>query len=162
MVRKSREEYERYKAEQAEGWLANCRRLVDLERSMRALAADQREMADGIGAIDYSRISGTGAPKTDAIPENVARCMEAATSFDALVQDICRRRAEAAAALSRMDNPIEAAALTRYYLLGETWERVCVALGYSMPGMMDLRKRALASAYGVMPHSERDPRHQAI
>lgn len=158
----ARAELERYRVEQAETWLKGCKRLVDMERSMRALAESQREMADGIGTVDYTKPKTKSPPRADAIPEAVARCMEVASDFDALACDISERRAEAARALANMDSPIEAAVLSRHYLLGDTWESLCTSFGYSWRGIMQLRRRALLHAYDVMPHSERDPRHRAL
>ena len=51
----ARAELERYRIEQAETWLKGCKKLVDMERSMWALAESQREMADGIGTVDYTK-----------------------------------------------------------------------------------------------------------
>lgn len=158
----ARSELERYRIGQAETWLNGCKRLVDMEKSMRALADEQRGMADGIGAIDYTRPRAKKPPSADAIPEAVARCMEVASDFEALALDISERRAEAARALASMESPIEAAVLSRHYLLGDTWESLCTSFGYSWRGIMQLRRRALLHAYDVMPHSERDPHHRAL
>lgn len=155
-------ELERYRIEQAERWLNGCKRLVEMEESMRALADSQREMADGIGTIDYSKPKGKTPPRADAIPEAVARCMEVASDFEALACDISERRAVAARALASMESPIEAAVLSRHYLLGDTWESLCTSFGYSWRGIMQLRRRALLHAYEVMPHAERDPHHRAL
>lgn len=158
----ARSELERYRIGQAETWLKGCKRLVDMERSMRALADSQREIADGIGTVDYTRPKAKTPPRADAIPEAVARCMEVASDFETLALDISERRAEAARALARMESPVEAAALSRHYLLGDTWESLCAIFDYSWRGIMQLRRRALLHAYDVMPHSERDPHHRAI
>lgn len=155
-------EWERYRIAQAESWLSSCKRLVDYERSMRELADSQREMADGISGIDYTKAIGKTSPKTDTIPETVARCMEVASDFEALIADISEKRSEAARALATMPSKLEATVLTRHYLLGQTWESICVEISYSWRGVMNLRRRALLAAYDVMPHRERDPRHQAL
>lgn len=156
------EEYDVYRIGQAKSWLSNVRRLVVYERSMRELAEQQLEMADGLRGIDYSGVRVASSSDGNAIPRAVEAHIEAYADLDALAEDAARRVRDAAACIDLLDDPTEAAALTRYYLAGDSWERVCVDMSYSWQGMMALQRRALLHVYDVMPAKERDPMPRAI
>lgn len=86
-----------------------------------------------------------------------------------LIQNYCAELAcyvdeqnVAHACVRLMERPEYVQAITGHYLLGRTWERVCVDMGYTWDGMMTLRKRAVTAFYDVMPTEWRDPRHPAI
>lgn len=157
------DELEAYRAEQAESWLSKVRRLRLYRDSLERQALDQMELLDGLKGIDYSRPSVTTSPYRDAIPDMIAARESAAENLRELARDASERMADAAVRLSRMADPTEALCLQLYYCEGvDTWERVCVTMSYSYDGMMKLRRRALAHAYAVMPHTERDAAQPAL
>lgn len=136
--------------------------MVHMQRAMSDLADEQRAAASGLRGIDYSAVRVAASPSPDAIPDAVARMEEAAESLAELAARIGEFRRRAAAALALMENPVEAAALSRYYLQGWTWERTCCDMGYSYSRMMVIHRSALLHAYDVMPCAERDPLAHAI
>ena len=150
------EELQRYRIEQADAWLTKVRRLVAYEKALVEAARTQFEMADGLRGLDYSRIQVTTSPTPDAIPDAVIAHDEAGDSLASIAESAGERIRQAAEALAKMDDPTEAAALTLYYVACRKWEQVCVEMDYSWDGMMKLRRRALNSAYDVMPHYEKD------
>lgn len=54
-----------------------------------------------------------------------------------------------------LSKPEYNSALTRYYLLGKSWEQVCVEMGYSWGGMMKLKRAAEVEVYDYMPEEWR-------
>lgn len=54
-----------------------------------------------------------------------------------------------------LSKPEYNSALTHYYLLGKSWEQVCVEMGYTWQGMMSLRKKAIQEVYDYMPEEWR-------
>ena len=156
------EELQRYRIEQADAWLSKVRKLVAYEKAMREASEVQYEMADGLRGIDYSRDHVATSPTPDAIPNAVIAHDEAGDSLASIAESARERIAQAARAIDSMEDPTEAAALTLYYIACRKWEAVCVKMDYTWDGMMKLRRRALNSAYDVMPHSERDPMQPAV
>lgn len=156
------EEYDSYCIAQAKAWLAKVRRLAAYERAMRDIAERQLEMADGLRGIDYSADRVSTASDGNAIPRAVEAHLEAMADLAAIADDAARRIAEAAAVVDAMDDPTEAAALARYYLGGDSWEQVCVDMGYTWQGMMAIQRRALLHVYPLMPARERDPLPPAV
>lgn len=154
-------EFERYKYDQARAYLEHVRALSCRLDSLRAEVEAQRELADGVKAMRYGE-GGGGSAQSDQVAETVARLQK-------LVQDYCVELASYAAeqetahaCVKLMERPEYVQAITSYYLLGRTWERTCVDMGYKWDGMMKLRRRAIVEFYNVMPTERRDPRHPAI
>ena len=156
-------EYEQYCIGQAEAWLEKVRKSAAYARQLEESAAAQYALADGLKAMDYSRIRVAVSATPDAIPNAVANHVEMGDKFKQISDDAKRRMTEAAVAIAQLDDPTESTCLHLYYVDAlETWEHVCVKMHYSYDGMMKLRRRAVLHAYEVMPHAEREPRAPAI
>ena len=155
-------EYERYCIEQSEAWLVKVRKAVGYARALEESAAAHFAAADNLRSFDYSAIHVATSQTPDQIPNAVIAHIEAANALGEIAADASERIAQAARALSSMDDAVEATCLQLYYVDAlETWEHVCVRMHYTYDGMMKLRRRALLHAYEVMPHSEREPIYQA-
>lgn len=153
-------EGEQRRVDTARAWLEKCRKAVGYERTLRESAQAHYDLVRG---IDYSAVSVQSSPSPDAVPNAVIAHEGIAAKLGALADDAARRIGEAAESLAAMDDPTEAQCLHLYYIDAlDTWERVCVKMGYSYDGMMKLSRRALLHAYDVMPHTERDPMPPAM
>lgn len=155
-------EYERYKADRAAAYFKRVRSLSARAAALKAEIDAQRAQADGLRGIDYAGMGGSGPPTPDAVPNAVIRLQSAIEAYCTELCALTDAQMEAHAVIHGADRPEYAAALSRYYLAGESWEQVCVAMGYTWDGMMKLRLRALSDAYDRLPHGWRDPRHPAI
>lgn len=154
------DEYERYKAAQAARWLDSVARAGRRLAVLRDEIDERRADAEGVRAIAYDGMP-NGSPRTDSMEAAVARLDELIRDYVAEEAGYVAMQRDAHERLRGLD-PACSECLTRRYLLGWKWERVCVEMGYSWDGMMSLRRRALSEAYGVMPHEWRDPTHPAI
>ena len=152
------EELQRYRIDQAERWLNKVRKTVGYSKSLEESTAVIIARADNLRGKDYSAVNVQTSPTPDAIPNAIILADEMGETLDILSKSARERVNQAARALAEMDDPTEATCLQLYYVDAfDSWERVCVRMHYSYGGMMKLRKRALLSAYDVMPHNERDP-----
>ena len=152
------EELQRYRIEQAERWLGKVRKTVGYSKRLEESAAAIIARADNLRGMDYSAVNVQTSPTPDAIPDAIIMADELGETLSVLSEGARERVNQAARALAMMDDPTEATCLQLYYVDAcDSWERVCVKMHYSYGGMMKLRKRALLSAYDVMPHAERDP-----
>lgn len=156
------EEYERYKRMQASRWMEHVRSLGRRVRSIAEEIEAQRELASGVQAVRYDGAPSGGAASGDAIPNAVARLQELIAEYVAEQAGYVEEQREAHEALRLIEDDACRDALTKHYLLGCNWERVCVDMGYTWDGMMALRRRALLAAYDRMPARWRDPMHPAI
>ena len=151
------EELQRYRTDQAEAWLMKVRKAVGYAKALEESAAYHFAAADNLKSMDYSAIRVTTSPTPDQIPNAVIAHIEAGKALGEVAASASERIAQAARALSQMDDATEAMCLQLYYVDAlETWEHVCVRMHYTYDGMMKLRRRALLHAYDVMPHVERD------
>jgi hypothetical protein len=57
--------------------------------------------------------------------------------------------------LQKMENTIYSQVLTKYYLVGKSWEQICVEMSYSWQGLMTLRRKALQAFYDYIPEEYR-------
>lgn len=156
------EEWERYRRAQAARWLEHIRRLGTRVETLQREIDAERDAASGLKAIQYDGMPKAATSTGDALPNAVIRIHERIAAF---VEEMARytdERGRAHDALSGMSDPLEHRALTYHYLLGYSWEECCVKMHYTYDGMMSLRKRALCSAYDVMPHEFRDPMERAV
>lgn len=156
------DEWERYRRAQAARWLEHIRRLGARVETLRREIDAERDAASGLKAIQYDGMPKAATSTGDALPNAVIRIQERIAAF---VEEMARytdERGRAHDALSGMSDPLEHRALTYHYLLGYSWEECCVKMHYTYDGMMSLRKRALCSAYDVMPHEFRDPMERAV
>lgn len=156
------DEYESYKAEQAERWLDRIRRLGSRVDTLRMEIDAERQAASGLKAVRFDGMPRAKRSDGDAMVDAVARIQERVADYASELSGYLDERQEAHDALSAMGDEACRRALTMRYLLGLPWERVCVDMGYSWGGMMKLRRRALVSAYDVMPVRHRDPKHPAV
>lgn len=156
-------EYEQYRIGQAEAWLEKVRKAVSYAARLEESAAAQYALADGLKAMDYSKVRVSTSATPDAIPNAVMNHMSMGESFQRIADDARARATEAAEAIAKLDDPTEAAALHLYYVDAlETWDDVSTAMGFNYDAIMKLRRRALYHAYEVMPHIEREPKQPAI
>lgn len=155
------EEYERYKRAQAAKWLEHVRGLSIRADKLKAEVDMQRGMMDGVKGVSYDG-GGGGASSDDAVLRAVARLQSAISRYAVELASLVDEQEEAHAALAKLDRAEHEAALTKHYVLGETWEKACVDMGYTWDGMMSLRRQALSAAYDVMPPRWRDPLHPAL
>lgn len=156
------DEWERYRRAQAARWLEHIRRLGTRVETLQREIDAERDAASGLKAIQYDGMPKAATSTGDALPNAVIRIHERIAAF---VEEMARytdERGRAHDALSGMSDPLEHRALTYHYLLGYSWEECCVKMHYTYDGMMSLRKRALCSAYDVMPHEFRDPMERAV
>lgn len=154
-------EYERYKYDQARAYLEHVRSLSCRTQALRAEVEAQRELADGVRAMRYGE-GGGGSAEADRTADTVARLQELVACYCAELAEYVSEQQAAHERVRLMERPEHAQAITGRYLLGRTWERVCVDMGYTWDGMMKLRRRAVTEFYDVMPTEWRDPRHPAI
>lgn len=150
-------EWEQYRYAQARAWLEHVRDLGERVQSMRALVDAEYAAIDGVRAIDPSREGHGGSGSTDdAMLEAIERITKHVREYAALLSEYEDERYDARRHLASMPEHSERAALTYRYLLGWTWESICVELHYSYDGMMKLRRRAIVNAYDVLPNGWRD------
>ncbi|MBX9035048.1 hypothetical protein [Gordonibacter massiliensis (ex Traore et al. 2017)] len=154
-------EIERYRYDQARAYLEHVRALSCRTSALRAEVDAQRELADGLKAIRYGEC-GARRAQTDQMVETVARLQELVKDYCAELAAYVAEQETAHGCVRLMERPEHVQAITSHYLLGRTWERVCVDMGYTWDGMMKMRRRAITEFYDVMPTEWRDPRHPAI
>lgn len=149
-------------ADQAAAYLDGIRGKAMRMKSLAMAIESNRETADGLKSMDYSRGPVSATASDDAIPDAV-------DSIDRLTQrlesmrDECHADIEAAhRALDSMGNSMFAAILEMHYLCGEPWNGCAEAFGYSKRGIMKLRPKALAEFYEVMPETRRSEIPSAI
>ncbi|MDM8289302.1 hypothetical protein QUW41_08290 [Slackia piriformis] len=154
------EEIEKWKADQAKGWLAEVRGSCLRANTAKALLEDARGRADGLKAAGFGPVRSSRSD--GAIAAALARLHDAADAYAEALEGFLGVQREAYEALSRMPDARESECLTLYYLLGRDWSGVAKAMSYSMDSVMQFRRKGLASAYDVMPHRFRDPLPPAL
>lgn len=156
------EEYERYCRAQAARWLEHVMSLGTRVRALQAEIDAQRELASGVKGMSYDGMPGPKTAYGDALPDAVARIEDMVACYCTELAGYVDEQREAHAALAGMEDEACRSAITRHYLACESWERVCVEMGYTWDGLMKLRRRAMLDAYEVMPIRWRDPIHRAV
>lgn len=154
-------EFERYKHDQARAYLEHVRALSCRTKALSAEVEAQRELADGIKSMGCAG-GGGGGVDPDRIAETVARLQDLISRYCVELSAYVDEQQTAHERINSLTRHEHAQALASYYLLGLTWERVCVDMGYTWDGMMKLRRRAVTEFYDVMPVEWRDPRHPAM
>ena len=155
-------EYEQYCINQVEPWLLKVRKAVDSAKRLEESAAAHYAKADNLKGIDYSAVRVQSSPTPDAIPNAVAEHIAIGDKLTAISENAKAWADEADAALAKMDSQDESMCLRLYYVHAvDSWDDVCDRMGLKYDSVMKLRRRALISAYAVMPHSERDAIPQA-
>lgn len=156
------EEFEKYRAEQAAGWLEHVMATGARVRALRAEIDEQRSIASGLRSMVCDGMPRQTCAYGDALPDAVIRIQELVRGYCAELAGYVDEQREAHEALARMDDPLLADVLVRRYLLCRPWSRVCEETGYTYDGIMAVRRRALSAAYDVMPVRFRDPLHRAV
>ena len=157
------EEWEQYRYAQARAWLEHIRALGERVDSTKALIDSERNMMDGVRGIDYGASNGGGSSSPDdAMVNAIAKMQRHIAEYAALLSEYEDERYDARNHLAKMEGHAERQALTYRYLLGWSWDDVCAAMFYTHDGMMKLRRRAIVSAYDVMPLEWRDPVQHAL
>ena len=156
------EEIERYRYMQAREWLEHVRHLgIEADR-IQGLVEAERASLDGVRGIDYTieHVSGTrDLPDVANLVDSLfAHIQEYMASLAAYTDE----RHRAARALDALADPNERQALTRHYLMGETWREVAENMGYSKQRILAIRKQGVVHAYDVMPLDWRDPLPSAV
>lgn len=155
------EEYERYRREQASGYLSEVR---DAKRHIDAMSAEVdelREMAGGLKGIDYSRDIVSASPSADAVPDAVARIIEVVEQRAGYIREYALMVEQCARALDGLGG-VEADILRYRYVCDWRWEQIAARTHYSEQWLYELHNRALCSFYDYMPASGRDPIQRAV
>lgn len=156
------QEFVDYRIEQATAYLEKVRKMAVRLISLTANIEEQKAIASGLTGIDYSRDIVKTSPTDDKMPNCVTKILQLVDDLQALHDEYDNRIRMALAAIARMKSSECAASLEMHYIAGKDWAAVASALGYTKPGMMSLRKRALNEFYDVMPQTQRDPIPEAI
>lgn len=157
-------EWEEYAGGDAESWLRTVRGARDMVAALAELVEQLERDRDGLRATRYDALGG-GCCQDPTAPMDAAvlRLDNARKRLDAARERMAREVSDASLRLAAMEDPVQMRCLALYYVEGAaTWQAVADAMGYSLDGLHKLRRRALLSAYDVMPHARRDPRHPAI
>ena len=108
----------------------------------------------GTTTMDYhERVSSSPNPK--AFEDRMLRLKEKEDEWDEELEEFLEKIDVAHGVFLSMDNRDGARALKMHYMMGKTWEMVCVEMGYSYGGMMKLRRRAIDEGYDIMPEEWR-------
>lgn len=163
---------EQYRADQVRPWLESVRGAAIRMRKARAMAEMLVQMAEGVGAVDYSRVRVDGGGHGTELADRMDGIARARMEADAAVATYRAEVDDAAARLSRLD-PEHFMVLAAYYLegaetLAKAGERVAKMQACS--GLAPIRGRtiykrhdaALVAAYDVIPTEWRDPRPSAV
>ena len=101
-------------------------------------------------AMSYrERVASSPNPK--AFEDRMASLDETRRRWDLELAEFADELDMAHDVFLRMSSREGARALKSHYLLGRSWEMVCVEMGYSYSGMMKLRHRAIDEVYDLMP-----------
>lgn len=93
--------------------------------------------------------------KGDKLENGVIALQELIETYCTELAEYVELQEQAHKAVAKLKKAEHAKALTKYYLQHESWEQVCVEMGYSWHGMMKLKRRALIEFYDYMPEEWR-------
>lgn len=156
------DEWEQYRYEQARAWLEHVRGLADAVDAAKRAVEFERVKMEQVGAVDYAHERVSGTPSNLDIAEIIDKLQGNIRHYCANESAYADERRDCYDRLSRLENQTEAKALQLRYCMNHSWEYIEGAMGYTHDGIMTLRKRAIVSAYDVMPLELRDPIYQAI
>lgn len=122
---------------------------------MDSIREDIEALRDiGATTMDYhEHVSSSPNPK--AFEDRMARLSELNDKWLTELGEFTEKVDVARDVFMAMGNRDGARALKLHYMLGKTWEMVCVEMGYSYGGMMKLRRRAVDEVYDLMPEEWR-------
>lgn len=104
--------------------------------------------------IDYSELVAASS-SGDALENGVIKLQELIKEYCTELAEYVEQQQIAYNVFKKLSNPKGTEALTKYYLQGKTWEKVCVEMAYSYRGMMKLKKAAELEVYDYMPEQWR-------
>lgn len=153
-------EWDKVRAEKSSAYLraaqAAAAKLAGIEDRYEALFGDM-----GPGGIDYTKPL-AGIPYADAIPDEVAQLLEVKRQYESERESYLRIVAEASAVVMRIADPDQAEAVTRRYLMRETWTEVAAAMGVHKSTAQRRAERGLVAMYEHLPHTWQLPHHSAL
>lgn len=147
------QEYEDYCVSKAEEYLTKVRGLYFRQRSATESLMSNMAIRDNLKAIDYSvtRVTG-GAIEDDRLVEIIERIDSLISQCRAALSDYSTEVIRTTRILGRMSSQLYASILESYYINGYTWAQTADLLGYSEPGIYNLRRFALQNFYDAMPN----------
>ena len=148
------DEWSEFKAEQAADWLEHVRRLEHDAATAQDRVDVLRSLALPSG-IDYSLPSVKSSPSADAIPNAVAKLVDAIGDYVDKLDAYATESIDAAKRLQQIGDSRYRDVLTLYYVNGRTWEKVGEVLGYVPDHCRRLRNEALPLVYDIMPREWR-------
>lgn len=159
----STDKWNEYAGGQAEQWLKGVLRARAKADALAEQVEQLERDRDGIKATRYDKQGGGSCQDPTAkMDAAVQRLEEAHEKLDKARERMADAVSDASERLARMEDPVQMRCLNLYYVSGpRTWQAVADMMCYSLDGMNKLRRRALVSAYDVMPHTLRDPMHRA-
>ncbi len=101
------------------------------------------------------REGAAASAKGDALENGVIRLRESIAEYCTELVEYIEQRKVANDAIMRLDRREHIEALSGHYLRARKWEELCVEMGYSWRGMMNIRKAALCALYDFMPEQWR-------
>lgn len=123
--------------------LRAARRARYAFEAAKRLEAELREQITYIHATDYSGVSvqssAAGSP-TEELALRLERIHERAVRR---LEELQVRRLRAQRIIDRLEDDVWADVLTRYYILGDTWEQVAAGAGYSVRQIYRIHGQAL-------------------
>lgn len=146
-------------AEQASRWLEHVRGLARRLETIEGEAEAARELADGLRSALIDGMPKAPGHGSDKVSEAVARMNAAQAALEDAAVELMDARRDARERLARLEDADHEAVLVGRYVNGWSWKRCCDELSYSWSGLMDLRRRALAEAWNIMPLEWREPSH---
>lgn len=155
-------EFDEWKAEQAVVWLEHVRSLA-LDVAMLQDRVDVLRSLAMPSGIDYSRPVVMTSPSADAMPNAVAKLMDAIGEYLDQLEAYVDESMDAARRIAEIGDGRYRAVLSLYYVSGNTWEKVGEKLKkldngkftYSPEYCRHLRNDALPFVYDVMPREWR-------
>lgn len=154
-------EWARTKREYARAYFVHIRGLKLRSRSLADQVDELRDSADGLGAMDYSRVRVSASASPDAVPNAVAAIQAAVADYASTLAEWAAECGRAADVLDGID-PAQAHAITRHYLQGWSREETAAEMCYSDRNVGYILEAGLEAAYDRLPAEWRLPRHPAL
>ena len=104
-----------------------------------------------LSGVNYSEHVSGGSVHKDAIPDGVARMFELIEEYTTQSVEYLEEQRTMHEVLMRLDT-LEARVVKERWLDGKQWIQIAHSIGYSFPGVMVARRRALRHVYEVMPN----------
>lgn len=129
--------------------------IRSLERRIRLLDEEivhQRALLE-LSGVDYSE-GVSGSPSKSQLEAGVIKLQGMISEYCNELSEYVEQQKIAHSVLNQL-TPKYRDVLKSYYVIGKTWEQICVDMSYSWQGMMSLRRRALQEVYDYMPEEWR-------